>query len=115
MRLESRANQAVRKNDIVQVISGRESGKRGKVLSVVTDRDRVFVEKVNMVKRHTKPNQQNRQGGIIEKEAAMHLSKVLLVCEKCNRPVRVRFKGGKGQEAQRACVKCGEVIAKKKV
>jgi large subunit ribosomal protein L24 len=113
--LETRANQGIRKNDLVQVLAGRESGKRGKVLSIVTDKDRVIVEKVNMVKRHTRPNQKNRQGGIVEKEASMHLSNVMLICEKCNRPVRVRYKHDKGGEAQRVCVKCGETIVKKKV
>ena len=115
MRLESRAGQAVRKNDIVQVLSGRESGKRGKVLRILTEKDRVVVEKVNMVKRHQRPNQQNRQGGIIEKEASLHLSNVMLVCEKCNRPVRVRFRKEKDIEAQRVCVKCGTIVEKKKV
>ena len=115
MRLESRANQAVRKNDIVQVIAGRERGKRGRVLSIATDNDRIFVEKVNLVKRHTKPNQKNRQGGIVEKEAALHLSNVMLVCDKCNRPVRVRYGTKTGEVSQRVCSKCGETIAKKKV
>ena len=115
MNLESRANQAIRKHDLVQVISGKEAGKKGKVLRIATDLDRVFVEKLNMVKRHMKPNQQNKQGGIIEKEGALHLSNVLLICEKCNRPVRIRFKKDKGGEAQRVCARCSQVIAKKKV
>ncbi len=113
--LETRANQAIRKNDIVQVMAGREAGKRGKVLSILTDKDRLLVEKVNMVKRSTKPTQKNRQGGIVEKEASLHLSNVMLVCEKCNRPVRVRFKPDQEGESQRLCVKCGETIAKKRV
>jgi large subunit ribosomal protein L24 len=79
--LENRANQGIKKNDIVRVISGREgqSGKTGKVLRVITSQNRVLIEKVNMVKRHQKPNQQQRQGGIVEKEAAIHLSNVVLV------------------------------------
>jgi len=111
---QTRANQAIRKNDMVQVISGKEEGKRGKVMSVLADKDRVLVEKINMVKKHMKPNQQNRQGGIVEKEGSVHLSKVMLVCEKCNRPVRVRFKKDKSGETQRACVKCDTTIEKKK-
>ncbi|MFH1018383.1 MAG: 50S ribosomal protein L24 [Pseudomonadota bacterium] len=113
--LETRANQAIRKNDVVQVTMGREAGKRGKVLSILTDKDRVLVEKVNMVKRHQKPTQKNKQGGIVEKEASLHLSNVMLICEKCNRPVRVRFKADAEGESQRLCAKCGETIAKKKV
>jgi large subunit ribosomal protein L24 len=115
MNTEIRANQAIRKNDMVQVIAGREAGKRGKVMRILTDKDRVYVEKVNMIKRHTRPNQQNRQGGIVEKEASMHLSNVMLICEKCNRPVRVRFKADKKGDAQRECAKCGGQIEKKKV
>lgn len=79
--LETRANQGIRKNDIVRVIAGREgqSGKTGKVLQVLTKQNRLVIEKVNMVKRHQKPNQKQRQGGIIEKEAPIHLSNVVLV------------------------------------
>lgn len=114
MRYEHRANQAIRKNDLVQVICGREMGKTGKVMRIQTDRERVFVEKVNMVKKHQRSNAQNRQGGIVEKEASLHLSNVMLVCSKCNRPVRIRFKADKEGESQRLCVKCGETIEKKK-
>ncbi len=113
MRVEKRANQAIRKNDIVQVTTGKEAGKRGKVLSVWTPKDRLIVEKINMVKRHQKPNQQNRQGGIIEKEASLHLSNVMLVCDKCNRPVRVRFQKNKDGDSERICHACGAVVAKK--
>lgn len=112
--LSPRANQAIRKNDLVQVIAGKESGKRGKVIEVRNFKERVVVEKVNLVKKHQKPNAQNRQGGIVEKEAAMHLSNVQLVCAKCNRPVRVRWKAEKGAEAERMCALCGEKIEKKK-
>ncbi len=79
--LETRANQGIRKNDIVRVIAGREgqSGKTGKVLQILTKKNRLVIEKVNMVKRHQKPNQKQRQGGIIEKEAPIHLSNVVLV------------------------------------
>ncbi|HLG20359.1 MAG TPA: 50S ribosomal protein L24 [Bdellovibrionota bacterium] len=114
MTRERRSNQAIRKNDLVQVVTGRETGKTGRVLTILSRKDRVLVEKVNMVKRHERPSAKNRQGGIVEKEASLHLSNVLLVCSKCNRPVRVRFKKTEEGEAQRVCVKCGETIEKKK-
>lgn len=113
MQVENRANQAIRKNDIVQVKTGKEAGKRGKVLRVLTPKDRLVVEKLNMAKKHQKPNQENRQGGIVEKEASLHLSNVMLVCDKCNRPARVRFQKNKGGDSERICHACGAVIAKK--
>ncbi len=79
---------SIRKNDQVQIIAGREKGKVGKVLSVSTKTGRVTVEKVNMVKRHVRPSQQNPQGGIIEKELPLHYSNIQLFCSKCNRGVR---------------------------
>jgi large subunit ribosomal protein L24 len=79
---------SIRKNDQVQVISGREKGKTGKVLHVNRSTGRVTVEKLNMVKRHTKPTQKLQGGGIIEKELPLHYSNVLLFCAKCNRGVR---------------------------
>lgn len=110
MKFQSRANQAIRKNDTVQVMKGREAGKKGKVLSILTEKERVFIEKVNLVKRHQKPNAQNRQGGIVEKEASIHLSNVMLVCSKCAKPVRVRFARDQAGLAQRKCAKCGEAL-----
>jgi len=103
----------IKKGDLVQVISGREKGKTGKVLSVVPDRQQVFVEKLNFIKRHTRPNQKNRQGGIIEKEAPLHISKVMLVCSSCERPVRVGIRKFEDGNKVRVCRDCGEVIEKK--
>ena len=79
---------SIRKNDQVQVISGREKGKTGKVLHVDRNSGRITIEKVNMVKRHTKPSQKAPGGGITEKELPLHYSNVLLYCTKCNRGVR---------------------------
>lgn len=79
---------SIRKNDTVQVISGREKGKSGKVLKVDAKTGRVTVEKVNMVKRHMRPSQANPQGGILEKELPLDYSNVQLFCAKCNRGVR---------------------------
>ena len=78
----------MKKDDRVQVIAGREKGKSGKVVAVYPKSNRILIEKVNMVKRHVKPAQQNTQGGIQEKEIPVHASNVLLFCPKCNRGVR---------------------------
>lgn len=100
----------IRKNDIVRVISGKEKGKIGRVLRVNRDRGRITVEKVNMVKRHAKPSQKNPKGGIIEKEAPLAYSNVLVMCDKCNKPVRIAMRfDGDGNKA-RACRRCGETL-----
>jgi large subunit ribosomal protein L24 len=78
-----------KKNDLVQVMSGKHKGKKGKVLNMLKSKGLIIVEKVNMVKRHTKPSQKDPKGGIIEKEAPMHVSKVLPISSKSNKPVRV--------------------------
>lgn len=102
----------VRRGDTVAVIGGRERGKRGKVLRVLPDTGRVVVEKVNMMKKHQKPTQKLRQGGIIEREAALALSNVLLVCGRCDRPSRAGIKVlGDGRKV-RVCRRCGETIDK---
>jgi len=107
---------SIRKNDMVQVIAGREKGKTGRVLKVLAKTGRVLVEKTNMVKRHMKPNQQNPQGGLLEKESALHYSNVLLMCPKCNRGVRHGHKveagkGKKGSEKKvRVCKRCETVL-----
>jgi large subunit ribosomal protein L24 len=100
-----RVKSKIRKNDIVQVIAGREKGKTGKVLLINTKTGRITVEKVNMVKRHTKPTQQNSQGGIIERELPLAYSNVLLMCAKCNRGVRHGHKMV-GDKKVRVCKKC---------
>jgi large subunit ribosomal protein L24 len=102
----------VRRGDTVAVIAGRERGKRGKVLRVLPEAGRVVVEKVNMVKKHQKPTQKLRQGGIIEREAALALSNVLLVCGRCDQPSRAGIKVlGDGRKV-RVCRRCGETIDK---
>ena len=78
-----------KKNDVVQVISGKHKGKSGKILRMIKDKNLVVVEKINLVKRHTKPSQANPQGGIIEKEAPIYVCKVLPVSAKSGKPVRV--------------------------
>ncbi|MEW6183973.1 MAG: 50S ribosomal protein L24 [Bacillota bacterium] len=100
----------VRKGDNVMVIRGKDTGKKGKVLTVFPDRFRVIVEKVNVVKRHSRPTRQMPQGGIIEKEAPIHASNVMLVCGKCHKPTRVGRRILDDGTKVRFCKKCGEVL-----
>lgn len=100
----------VRKGDNVCVLSGKEKGKRGRVLRVLTEKDRVVIERVNMVKRHTKPTQRNPRGGILEKEGSVHASNVSLWCIKCAAPRRARVNAPEGQKKRRVCAKCGAVF-----
>jgi large subunit ribosomal protein L24 len=78
----------LKKNDTVQVMAGEFSGKTGRIIKVFPDKGRALVEGLNMVKRHTKPNRKNQQGGIVQKEAPIHLSNLLLVCPKTGKPTR---------------------------
>lgn len=99
----------IHKKDTVLVISGRDKGKKGEVLRVFPDKGRVLVSKVNVVTKHAKPRQ-NQPGGLQKREAPIDLSKVMLVCPKCEqaiRPKRGRLQSG---ERIRSCRKCGEVI-----
>ncbi len=105
----------VRKNDNVMVISGNARGKTGKVLKVFKESDRVIVEGVNIIKRHTRPSQKNPQGGIIQKEATIHVSNVLVICPKCNTPTRAGHRevsdatSGRRQ-VMRVCRNCEEMF-----
>ena len=101
---------AVRKNDLVHVIAGKERGKRGKVLRVIPKLGRVLVEHVNVVKRHQKAGRATQQSGIIEKEAPLHVSNVQLVCGKCERPVRTGRSVLADGKVVRICRRCGEVV-----
>ena len=100
----------VRKDDIVEVIAGSEKGKRGKVLRVLKDQNRVIVEKINMVKRHTKPSQNNQQGGIIEREGKLHLSNVMPVDPKTSQPSRVSRKRLEDGTRVRVTQRSGELL-----
>ncbi|MBI4798820.1 MAG: 50S ribosomal protein L24 [Desulfarculus sp.] len=99
----------IKKNDRVMVIAGREKGKVGKVLKVVPEKERLIVEKVNMVKRHTKPAGKN-QGGIMEKEGPLHISNVMVMCDKCAAPRRLGRKVLEDGSHVRFCKKCGEHV-----
>ena len=100
----------IKKNDTVEVIAGKDKGKSGKVMRVIAKKDRVIVEKVNMIKRHMKPTQQNRQGGILEREAPIHISNLKLVCSKCTDPTRVGYRILEDDRKVRYCKKCNEIL-----
>lgn len=102
----------IRKNDKVMVIAGREKGKIGTVLKVILRKDRAVVEKLNMVKRHTRAGGKSAQGGIIEKESPIHVSNLMLVCGKCAEPARVGKKVLEDGSKVRFCKKCGEIMDK---
>jgi len=109
------SNMKIKKGDQVRVISGKEAGKTAKVSSVDTEKHRVILERLNMVKKHTKPNPKtNPQGGVIEREAPMDASNVMLVCPSCGQPTRVGYRlidgGGKVRTCRRAT--CGKDIDK---
>src|SRR5688572_9973976 len=100
----------IRKNDSVMVISGKERGKTGKVLRVVSEKDALIIERVNLVKRHSKPRGPQQPGGIVEKEAAIHASNVMIMCDKCNAPVRIGRKSLADGNKIRICRRCGEAL-----
>jgi large subunit ribosomal protein L24 len=100
----------IKKNDTVMVIAGKEKGKSGKVVRIIPKHDRVVVEKLNMIKRHMKPGAQNRQGGILEREAPIHISNLMLVCTKCTDPTRVGYKILEDGKKVRICKECGEIL-----
>lgn len=101
----------LKKNDTVLVIAGKEKGKKGRVLSVDRSKDRVIVEKINLIKKHMKPNRVYTQGGIIEKEAPLQRSNLMLVCPKCDKATRIQTADFDGSRS-RVCKKCKEVIDK---
>ena len=103
----------IKKGDLVQIISGREKGKTGKVLSVVPGKQQIFVEKLNFITRHTRPNQKNRQGGIVEKESPLHISNVMLVCSNCGKAARAGVRQLEDGNKLRICRRCEEAIESK--
>ncbi len=103
----------VRKNDQVEILSGKDRGKRGRVLRMIPDRRRAIVERVNMLKRHTRPNpQQNIKGGVIEREGSIDLSNLMVVCPECNKKTRVRHTVLTDGRKVRTCTACEGVIDK---
>ena len=100
----------IRKNDTVMVIAGRERGKTGKVLRVLPETGRVVIERLNLIKRHSKPRGAASPGGIVEKEAPLDISNVMIFCDHCNAPVRSGIKTATDGEKSRVCRRCGESL-----
>ncbi|WP_333861066.1 50S ribosomal protein L24 [Clostridium sp.] len=100
----------VRKKDTVMVISGKDKGKTGEVLTVIPKVGKIVVKDINIVSKHQKPNKQNMEGGIIRKEAAIYSSKVMLYCEKCKNVTRISHKILEDGTKVRVCKKCGETL-----
>ncbi len=100
----------IRKNDNVLVIAGKDRGKKGKVRFAYPDDQRILVEGVNFIKRHTRARGQARQAGIVEREAPVHVSDVMLLCNQCNHPARIGYRSLEDGKKVRFCHACGEVI-----
>ena len=98
----------VRKDDNVMVVAGKERGKTGKVIKVLPKKERVLIERVNLVKRHSKPRSAQQPGGIVEKEASIHVSNVMVMCDPCNAPVRVGSRILEDGQKVRICRRCGQ-------
>jgi len=100
----------LKKDDVVMVLAGKEKGKTGKILRLLPKKNRVIVEKLQFVKRHTKPTNTAPQGGVIEKEGSIHISNIALFCKKCNIPTRVKAVKLEDKSISRICIKCNESI-----
>ena len=100
----------IKKGDIVLVTTGKDAGKKGKVLRVLPAANKVVVEGINRVKKHQKPNRAIPQGGILRIETPMNASNVMLLCNKCDKPTRIGSKILDNQEKVRVCRNCGEII-----
>ena len=108
----SHISRDIKKDDFVRIIAGRDRGKQGKVLQVYPKDGRLRVERIHMIKRHTRPTQQMQQGGIIEREGTIHISNVMLLCTRCNRGVRVGHRVLDDGKKVRVCRRCGDVLDK---
>ena len=102
----------VKKDDTVVILAGKDKGKTGKVLRVLPEKQRVLVENLNIIKRHTRPTQANNEGGILEREASIDISNVQLVCSSCSKPARTGQRVLEDGSKVRFCKKCNEVVDK---
>ncbi len=103
----------IKKNDEVLVLTGRDRGKKGKVLRLYPGGDRAVVEKINMLRKHTRPNpQQNIKGGVVEKESPIYLSNLMVICRECDKPTRIGHSFLSDGQKVRICKKCGGTLDK---
>ena len=100
----------IKKDDIVVVTSGKDAGKKGKVLKVLSYNKRAVVERINLVKKHSRRRREEQQSRILDRESPMHISNLMLFCKQCNRPSRFKTIILKDKSKSRTCRKCGEVI-----
>lgn len=100
----------IKKNDKVKILSGKDKGKSGKILRIDADGDKVYVERLNIISRHTRQKDQTKPGGIIKKEGPINISNVILVCPNCGKPARVGFETKDSGEKIRICKKCKQQI-----
>lgn len=100
----------IKKNDTVLVTTGKEKGKKGRVLSINPSEEELLIERINVIKRHMKPSKKHSQGGIVEKEAPLHISNVVLLCPKCGKPTRIAYTVLADGNKVRSCKRCKEVI-----
>jgi large subunit ribosomal protein L24 len=100
----------IRRNDLVMVTTGKDRGKTGKVLRVLPNENRVVIERINMVKRHSRPTGPAAPGGIVEREAPIDLSNVMIMCDQCNAPVRTGIKTAADGSRMRVCRHCKEAF-----
>ena len=106
-----RDNSNLKVNDIVFVLTGKEKGKTGRLIRIIKSNNRGVVEKLHLSKKHQKPTQNNRQGGIVEREGSVHLSNLLIYCTQCVKGVRMRHRNENDKKV-RVCSKCGQVFDK---
>src|SRR3989338_7319306 len=100
----------LKKGDLVSVLSGKERGKKGKILKVFPDENRLIIEGLNFLKVYTRPSQQNPKGGIAQVEGKLHRSNVQLICPRCSKPTRIGYQFLADKTKQRVCKKCNEII-----
>ena len=104
----------LKKNDQVEVIAGKDKGRVGKILRVIPEKNKAVVERINMIKRHTKPSEMNQQGQIVEREAPIHVSNLQLICPECTKTGRIGRKILDDGSKVRFCKSCGETVESKK-
>ncbi len=100
----------IRKGDVVSVLSGKDKGKTGKVITILPELDRAVVERINLVKHFERRSQQNPQGGVVEREGTIALSKLTLMCPKCRKPARIGWTVTPAGDKQRVCSRCKDVL-----